>query len=338
MSRQLECGGPDAVLFRLAAGLLVGLAAAVAAADEPAVGKAILRAQLDAGEFAPALEAAQKLPTLEERDACLAQIAAAQSQSGARDASLTTAGEISNDRTRSDALSQIGAEPLGGQGGASMADFESLIDLITSTVQPTTWDEVGGPGTIKEFRSGVHVEPQGLLRPLMKEERGNRLAVLRLASAPKDSQENVRRPSQLRMVSLSRLEKAVQLRLAAGRPLTEAMQFLAGLVRIEYVFLYPDSGDIVLAGPAGDWTLGPEGRVVNAESGRAVVRLDDLVVVFRHMLRDPAAQFGCTINPRKENLAHVQEFLQKFEPDGNSGGRPPRLGRAIAVRAGQTGY
>lgn len=32
-------------------------------------------------------------------------------------------------------------------------DYAPLIDLITSTVAPTTWDEVGGPGSIKEFRN-----------------------------------------------------------------------------------------------------------------------------------------------------------------------------------------
>ena len=31
------------------------------------------------------------------------------------------------------------------------ADYDSLIDLITSTVQPTTWDDVGGPGSISPF-------------------------------------------------------------------------------------------------------------------------------------------------------------------------------------------
>ena len=58
------------------------------------------------------------------------------------------------------------------------------------------------------------------------------------------------------MVSLTRLEKQVQLLLAAGRQPSEEMQVLAGLQRIEYVFVYPESGDLVLAGPAGDWTRG----------------------------------------------------------------------------------
>ena len=36
-------------------------------------------------------------------------------------------------------------------GGASGADFDSLINLITSTVEPDSWDDVGGPGTVQQF-------------------------------------------------------------------------------------------------------------------------------------------------------------------------------------------
>ena len=43
----------------------------------------------------------------------------------------------------------------GGLGGGAQADFDSLIDLITSTVQPTTWDDVGGPGSIAQFETNL---------------------------------------------------------------------------------------------------------------------------------------------------------------------------------------
>ena len=36
--------------------------------------------------------------------------------------------------------------------GAVSGDFQQLIDAITTTVAPTTWDAVGGPGTIEEVR------------------------------------------------------------------------------------------------------------------------------------------------------------------------------------------
>lgn len=42
--------------------------------------------------------------------------------------------------------------------GKPIADFDSLIDLITSTADPTTWDTVGGPGSIQPFeREGTAV-------------------------------------------------------------------------------------------------------------------------------------------------------------------------------------
>jgi len=41
----------------------------------------------------------------------------------------------------------------GGLGGGAQADFDSLIELITSTIAPQSWDEVGGPGSIAAFEN-----------------------------------------------------------------------------------------------------------------------------------------------------------------------------------------
>jgi len=43
----------------------------------------------------------------------------------------------------------------GGLGGGSAADFDTLIDLITSTIAPTTWSDVGGPGSIEGFETNL---------------------------------------------------------------------------------------------------------------------------------------------------------------------------------------
>ncbi len=40
-------------------------------------------------------------------------------------------------------------------GGGAQADFQSLINLITETIAPTTWATVGGPGTIREFATNL---------------------------------------------------------------------------------------------------------------------------------------------------------------------------------------
>jgi hypothetical protein len=275
-----------------------------------------IQAHLQAGEFAPALALARQAADVRQRDAWLGQIAAAQAQAGARDASFRSAAEIGDDRARARTLAQAAATPLGAQGGGPNADFDSLMDLITSTVQPTTWDGVGGPGSIAPFPTGVWVDPQGVLQPLLKEEAGWDLAALRAANAPKGRQDSARRNTTLRMISLPKLEKQVQLCLAAGRQPSEEMQVLAGLQRIKYVFVYPESGDIVVAGPAGDWTTGPEGAVISRDSGAPLLRLDDLVVVLRHMMSGPDAKFGCLITPRKEALARARQFIDQ------SGRRP----------------
>jgi hypothetical protein len=197
-----------------------------------------------------------------------------------------------------------------------MADFDSLIDLIQNTVAPESWTDAGGTGTIEPFPTGVDVNPQGVLRPLVRPEATSELAALRRASAPGGSRGKARQASPLRKLSLTRLEKQVQLRLAAGRLPTEEMQVLAGLQRIRYLFVYPESGDVVLAGPAGNWRTGPDSRAVCAETGRPVVCLDDLVVVLRQAMTAPDARFGCMITPRQEGLARVQEFLARPMPPG----------------------
>ncbi len=43
----------------------------------------------------------------------------------------------------------------GGMGGAAMADFDTLIELITTTIEPQSWDDVGGPGAIESFPTNL---------------------------------------------------------------------------------------------------------------------------------------------------------------------------------------
>jgi hypothetical protein len=111
------------------------------------------------------------------------------------------------------------------------------------------------------------------------------------------------------MVSLPKLERAVAARLAVGDAPDDAMRYLAGLTKVQYIFVYPDTGDLVLAGPAGAWHDDAEDRIVSAASGQPVLRLDDLVVVIRHVLGRVDSVFGCSIDPRPEGLAAVKAFV-----------------------------
>jgi hypothetical protein len=105
------------------------------------------------------------------------------------------------------------------------------------------------------------------------------------------------------------LEREIARSQAAREPLDAAMLTLAGLQRVRYVFVYPASGDLVLAGPAGDWQAARDGRIVSADTGQPVVRLDDLLVLLRRGNGAAQSYFGCSINPREAALAKTQAFL-----------------------------
>lgn len=277
-------------------------------ADEPDE-EQLFQERLATGEFAPALEAARRAASPPARDALLVRLAESQARSGTLDGAFSTLAYVVDDRARNTALRSI--RPIGeaahGRGGGQ-ADFDSLIELITSTVKPQTWDEVGGPGTISEFRNGVFVDASGALKRALHPRKAAGLAVARLASLTADENRDARRHSPLRSVSLSRLEKHVQLRLAAGRPLDDEMLNLAGLEKIKFVFVYPETGDLVLAGPAGAWRVDDEGRHVSQKSGRPVLQLDDLVVLARYFGATPQATFGCSIDPAAAGLARTRQF------------------------------
>lgn len=222
-----------------------------------------------------------------------------------------------------------------GQGGGTQADFDSLIDLITKTIRPSTWDIAGGTGSVAPFPTGVMADPhaalkidpeatgqaadgpsqrraalESLVKTTLAQEGGSYLAALRRFSGPRPAASDARVRSPLRKVSLPRLELQVQKRLEQGLALDDEIQCLAGLERIHYVFVYPESGDLVLAGPAGDWKRQAK-RLVSAETEAPLVRLDDLVVMLRQIHAAPGVRFGCAITPRKESLAKVQEYLDQ---------------------------
>jgi len=88
------------------------------------------------------------------------------------------------------------------------------------------------------------------------------------------------------------------------------MLHLAGLQRIKYVFVYPETGDLVIAGPAGSWQLDGDRRPRGVATGRPVLQLDDLVVVLRYLSATPDGTFGCSIEPTTEGLARTRQFAE----------------------------
>jgi general secretion pathway protein D len=96
-------------------------------------------------------------------------------------------GQMSVPPTAGQPFAQVGPNPLGGLdnsaagrlgGGAPTADFDTLSDLITTTIAPDSWAEVGGAAAIRHFETtlslvirqtqGVHEEIADLLEQLRR--------------------------------------------------------------------------------------------------------------------------------------------------------------------------
>jgi hypothetical protein len=114
--------------------------------------------------------------------------------------------------------------------------------------------------------------------------------------------------TELRFVSLRQLEAEIAKANQAGKPIPDAVRFLAGLQRVKYVFVYPEKQDIVLAGPAEGWRVNTMGSIVGATSGRPVLTLDDLMVALRVAESSNSSGISCSIDPTPEGLERVQQL------------------------------
>ena len=159
--------------------------------------------------------------------------------------------------------------------------------------------------------AGVVVNAEGVLRTRTAAEAGQQLTKERMSAARASLNPKLAAFSKLRYISLKHLEAALLSH--QGSP-TDEMRNLAGLQRIHYVFLYPDSKDIVIAGPAEGWAHDGFGRAVGLSSGRPTIPLEDLVVALRAFPPggNPTRLIGCSIDPTKEGLAAMQQFLRKI--------------------------
>jgi len=169
-----------------------------------------------------------------------------------------------------------------------------------------------GNTTVQLPTFGVAIDAVGLLSVKSFPDPGGRLRAARVAAARSALPGDVVASSEMRMVSLLRLEKAVRRVVAAGGQPDDVMQHLAGLQGLQYVFFYPENPDIVVAGLAEGWVEDASGRIVGIGTGRPVLRLDDLIVALRAYSPDANDRpfIGCTIDPDPDGLARLQRFQQ----------------------------
>ena len=164
---------------------------------------------------------------------------------------------------------------------------------------------------------GISVSPDGVVGQQIVESRELLLAALKKSVRTPDRDLNM--PVEMRMISLSRLEAAIEkARQENLGELPEEIRYLAGIQRIQYILVYPEQNDIVLAGPGEGWRVDERtASVVGITTGRPVILLDDLLVALRTV--EQARQGGITvsIDPTAEGRQALRSYLSRqttFDP------------------------
>ena len=158
---------------------------------------------------------------------------------------------------------------------------------------------------------GVEINADGVLSLRAIPQNGQVLNRQRAAAAKASLNRDLATRSNMRKVSLNRLEAEIKKLKDAGQPIPMDMRYLAGMTRITHVFYYPETKDIVIAGPAEGFFKSAGNRVLGADSGAATLALEDLVVALRAFGPDGnrARVIACSIDPTQQGLATLKKTI-----------------------------
>lgn len=164
-----------------------------------------------------------------------------------------------------------------------------------------------GGGFGGQFPGGIAINAEGLIAAPQARRINPRLEQKRLKEvAGNFLSTDLTVASELRKVSLNRLEDACRKAIEAGNPIPVECQYFAGITQIHYLFASPETGDLIIAGPAEGFAPLQDGRVVGVETGRPVLTLDDLLAMLR--IKNLRQTLGCSFDPEPDRLARCQAW------------------------------
>jgi hypothetical protein len=309
----------------VAAGLLAAPLCAFAGSVPPQDAAQLVTDHLAAGEFAAAMRVAESADA-QKRDGLVAQVVEAEAKAGEFDAAKIIASRFPEAARETVKQQTVAGDLAGGAQG-----LQELMSLVQQTTDGPWLDIDGTGGTISPFGignsnpGGVAVDPLGKMTLLAKADVSGRLREVASSARVADLNADMAKASDLRVVSLTRLEREVASRIERGEPVPTSMRQLAGLTRVQYVFLDEENHEILIAGPAEGWRYNEAGLPVGVKSGKPVLHLDDLVTVLRTFGPQGSMAFQCSIDPRAEGMQAVQEYA------ANSAARGP-LSAGAGVR------
>lgn len=157
---------------------------------------------------------------------------------------------------------------------------------------------------------GVMIDATGVMRSATVQELRELANAMQQGLAPLAG--DLEKKTDMRMVSLRGLQDAIIASHQQGREIPDDVEFLAGLQRIEYVFVDQEKNDVIIAGPAEPWKLRPDGFVVGSVTGGATMRLSDLAVALRSVETARKEGISCSIEPTAEGRLRLQKLLRRI--------------------------
>lgn len=219
-------------------------------------------------------------------------------------------------QTHPNAASDVGTDNDGAAGGASMADFSQLMNLIQTTVDPDLWES--GDATMQAYPGGIYLDADGVVRrckvnPLLSASMAESAFGRndRQTTNSKNSAIGWNTISQRRFVSVNRLLKAVQHYADRGQKWDQELSTLAGLHRIDYIVLDKEANDVYLAGPAGGAIESVNGTWVLGATQTSPILLQDVLAICNSFADQDSPTVVCSLDPTAEGLARVHALLNK---------------------------
>ena len=156
---------------------------------------------------------------------------------------------------------------------------------------------------------GISIDAEGVLRNAKPESKAMlRQALLKEVQKPGAE---LNQPVGLRMVSLKGLEAAIrEARKDNLGQLPDEIRFLSGIQRIQYVLVFPEQNDVVLAGPGEGWKVDENAVVVGVTTGLPVIQLDDFLVAMRSVNAARQQGISCSIDPTPEGRQNLERYFQ----------------------------
>ncbi|QDU36767.1 hypothetical protein Mal4_10650 [Maioricimonas rarisocia] len=183
----------------------------------------------------------------------------------------------------------------------------ALALLILFALTPSLHAQNNNQGNV----AGISVDASGVVHPAqLKPESAALVKQRQQAFVSERLSEDLATFSNCRKLSLVALEAAVAAALEQGKELPDDVKYLAGLQRIDYVFVDLEGQDLVIAGPAEGFAPDPGGAMRGLTTGRPTLALEDLIVILQSAARGRIS-IGCSIDPEPDRLAKMQNYIRQ---------------------------